>query len=264
MIRLTVLASGSSGNCALVESDGTRLLVDAGISARQIAERLAAIGVEPSTLDGVLITHEHSDHISGLAVLASRHALPVYTNRPTSEVLRLGRLGTHSAWRLFESGNAFQIGCLDIETFSVPHDAADPIGIVVREASNPSCAVGFLTDLGFATALVRERIRCVSTLLLEANHDEDLLARDTKRPWAVKQRILSRHGHLSNKAAADLVAESAGPGLRRIVLGHLSRDCNTPDLALSAMRERLAGCERAPIGELLCADPHTASPTFEV
>lgn len=260
MLHLTVLASGSSGNCALVESPRTRLLVDAGISARQIVKRLALAGCNPLDLDGIVLTHEHGDHVCGLPVFLKNFCLPVYTTGITAETLRSGSLASHPSWRLFAAGGDFEVKDLAVQSFSVPHDAVDPVGLIL---SSGRAGLGFLTDLGYATKLALERIRTVHTLLIETNHDETLLQDDAKRPWSVKQRILSRHGHLSNSAAAGVVAGLANPELDRVVLGHLSRDCNTPARASEAMRTALHGAN-GHTPELYCATATEISPRFAV
>jgi phosphoribosyl 1,2-cyclic phosphodiesterase len=260
MLHLTLLASGSSGNCSIVETPKSRLLVDGGVSAKQIVLRLRAAGFTPLEMDGVLITHEHIDHVQGLAVFLKSFPLPVYCNRLTAETLRSSSLAQHRDWRIFETGAGFSIKDLDVQTFSVPHDAVDPIGFVAR---NGRGALGFLTDLGYATKLALERVREATTLVIETNHDEKLLADDTRRPWSVKQRILSRHGHLSNIAAAEVVAALGAALPRRVILGHLSRHCNTPELALEAMATRLRDIE-APSPELFCASPVEISPRFAI
>ena len=256
VFELAILGSGSGGNSALIATENCRILVDVGFSARQICQRLSAIGVAPDSLDAILLTHEHSDHVAGLNVLSRKFKIPIYCNRLTAEALKGQGIATDAQWTLFSSGNSFTIRDLDVQTFYVPHDAVDPVAFV---ASSAYGSVGFLTDLGFATKLVRERIREVHTLVIETNHDERKLQDDPKRPWSVKQRILSRHGHLSNRAAASLVAEIAGDRLERVILGHLSRDCNTQELALAEM-ERL-GLNRL---ELFCAQQHQVSPRFTV
>ena len=244
MFTLTVLGSGSAGNCALLTTDRCRLLVDAGLSAKQIVTRLAQVGIAPELLDGILLTHEHCDHASGLEVLCRKRAgLPIYCNPLTAETLRRegSCLGKHPNWHLFTTGHDFEIKDVAVQTFAVPHDAVDPVGFMFHHGA---AALGYLTDLGFATKLVHERVRHATTLLIETNHDTKLLNADTKRPWSVKQRITSRHGHLSNEAAADVVALllAKGAKLRRAVLGHLSRDCNHPDLAVSTVaREKRRG-----------------------
>lgn len=254
-IRLTILGSGSAGNCAYVETEETRILVDAGFSARQIRQRLATIGRTPENLTGILITHEHSDHICGLLALAEKLKLPVYCNRATREATLWsfrtkwssktnpaldgfeGRdLKTRLEWRLFQTGDSFELNDVLVETFSIPHDAQDPVGYLVRAHGT---SIGFATDLGHVTKLVTERIRSANVLVLEANHDIKMLQECPYRPWALKQRILGRHGHLSNEAAADAVEQIMSADLRNLYLGHLSRECNRPELAHRVMNERL-------------------------
>jgi phosphoribosyl 1,2-cyclic phosphodiesterase len=227
-VRFTILGSGSSGNCAYLESGETRLLIDAGFSAKQIRERLATIGRAPEGLTGILVTHEHGDHICGLGTLCSRTGTRIYANRLTAEAIRRQFPDSRLEFGLFETGAAFTLGDVEVRTFSVPHDAMDPVGFLLATSSGN---IGFLTDLGHATKLILERVRKANLLVLEANHDLKLLQEDTRRPWSTKQRILSRHGHLSNDAAAAVATEVATAELRRIYLGHLSRDCNSPDLA---------------------------------
>ncbi|HEY3914881.1 MAG TPA: MBL fold metallo-hydrolase [Verrucomicrobiae bacterium] len=234
-VALTILGSGSGGNCAFLETDQTRLLIDAGFSGRQIRQRLASIGRAPESLTGILITHEHSDHIAGLVGLAAKLELPVYCNRLTKEAIE-AQLEIRINVRLFSTGSSFEIGDVGVDTFSVPHDAYDPVGFLVRTAAGN---IGFLTDLGHATKLAVERIRTANVLLLEANHDLKMLQEDVRRPWSLKQRILSRHGHLSNEGAADVVEQILSAELRRLYLGHLSRDCNKPELARQAVGRRL-------------------------
>lgn len=257
MLHLTVLASGSSGNCALIETPTTRVLVDAGLSAKRVAERLTAAGVVPEQLDGILLTHEHSDHAAAIGVWARRYRTPVYANRLTAEALSAQK-GVE--WRLFQTGTEFGLGSLKVQSFNIPHDAAEPVGFVLKHEER---SLGFLTDLGFPTRMVIERVRSVHTLVIEANHDEKMLQDDTRRPWSTKQRIMSRHGHLSNAAAAEVLAGIVGNGLRRAVLGHLSEDCNRPELALRTVRERLArdGGEGV---EVLCASPTEAGGRLQV
>jgi phosphoribosyl 1,2-cyclic phosphodiesterase len=232
---LTILGSGSAGNCAYLETAETRLLIDAGLSGRQIRQRLASIGRSPESLDGILITHEHSDHIAGLVGLASKLHLPIYCNRLTKEAIE-AQLEVSLNAHIFNTGAAFEIGDIGVETFPVPHDAYDPVGYLLH---TPGGRIGFLTDLGHATKLVIERVRAANVLLLEANHDMKMLQDDPRRPWSLKQRILSRHGHLSNEASANLAEEIVSAELRRLYLGHLSRDCNLPQLAHDAVGGRL-------------------------
>ncbi len=261
--HVTLLGSGSAGNCALIEAGSTRLLVDAGLNAKQIAMRLESIGVRPEMLDGIVLTHEHSDHVGGLRVFCKRHAVPVYATPLTLERLGQEHLKEYRNVRRFLDGEQFGIGELDVQAFRVTHDAVDPVGFVFHYSGR---RLGFLTDLGHCSHLVKERVRGVETLVVETNYDEKLLQEDTRRPWAIKQRISSRHGHLSNKAAAELVGELLEHGLRRTLLGHLSQDCNTPELAVTTVAERLreVGGEKGAGVEVYCASQTVVSPRFTI
>jgi phosphoribosyl 1,2-cyclic phosphodiesterase len=234
-VSFTILGSGSGGNCAFLEAGGTRLLIDAGFSARQIRQRLAGIARAPETLQGILLTHEHGDHVRGLAVLCADLEIPIYCNRLTRDAIAPALKGRPD-FRLFNTGAAFEVGEVGVETFAVPHDAQDPVGFLLRTSAGN---IGFLTDLGHATRLVIERVRPANVLVLETNHDLKLLQDDTRRPWSVKQRILSRHGHLCNEAAAGVAQEVMSAELRHLYLGHLSRDCNRPELAHAAVSHRM-------------------------
>ena len=235
MVRLTILGSGSAGNCTLIETSTTRLLIDAGLSGRQIQERLAKVGRHLNEIDGILLTHEHSDHTIGLSRLCQKHDIPLYSNSLTAECLK-PKLMQWKTWKFFNTGDRFSIGDWEIQSFPIPHDAYDPVGFILHYQK---VCVGFLTDLGYATRLVIERIRQCHALLLEANHDVNLLQNDTKRPWSVKQRILSRHGHLSNEGAAQVIRDTAPQKLKHLFLGHLSSDCNQPELAHQTLRQTL-------------------------
>jgi phosphoribosyl 1,2-cyclic phosphodiesterase len=256
-VRLTILGSGSAGNCAYLETDESRILIDAGFSARQIRQRLASIGRAPENLTGIIITHEHSDHVQGLVTLSEKLRLPVYCNRPTKEAIEF-QSKARLDWHLFTTGAAFNLGDVTVETFTVPHDAQDPVGFLLRTGAGN---IGFLTDLGHATRLVLDRVRAANLLVLEANHDVKLLQDCPHRPWSLKQRILSRHGHLSNDAAADVAAEIMSAGLRHLYLGHLSRECNRPDLSFRVVSDRMRQ-----IGASHCrvelTSQSTPSPTF--
>ena len=235
-VHLTILGSGSSGNAAFLECGQTRILIDAGLSGRQIRQRLAGLGRTPETLTGILITHEHGDHIGGLGAIAAKLGVPIYCNRLTKECIETS-VEERLNFRVFETGGHFALGDLEIDSFSIPHDAQDPVGFVIHTTEGQ---IGFLTDLGHATKLVVERVRHSRVLVLESNYDEKMLQEDTKRPWSTKQRIMSRHGHLSNEDAAKVLEEVMHAELQQIYLGHLSRDCNTPVLAEKASRAVLA------------------------
>jgi phosphoribosyl 1,2-cyclic phosphodiesterase len=238
-VRFIVLGSGSGGNAAVVEAGGIRLLVDAGLSAKQLVTRMLASGIDPAALNAVLLTHEHGDHVRGLRVLMKQLAVPVYATPSTSRLVRDGGVEATS-WKIFESGGGFQLNGLAVQSFAVPHDAVEPVGFVFRHEEK---SFGLLSDTGHVTKLILDRLRGVNALFVEANYDDALLEADTKRPWSTKQRISSRHGHLSNAQTAALVAELVPAGLRRVVLGHLSRDCNCPVTAARIVRAELAGLE---------------------
>lgn len=256
MLQFSVLGSGSGGNSAVARSGNGCILIDAGLSARQLVLRLEAVGICPEELDAIILTHEHGDHTRGLDVFLRDREIPVYCNVRTREVLARYCPKAKISWRLFESGEAFQIEDIRVQSFYVPHDAVEPMGYVLR---NGQGALGVISDVGHVTTLVRDHLDGVDTLYVEANYDEVMLVNDTKRPWSTKQRISSRHGHLSNAQAADLAVSVASPKLHRVVLGHLSRDCNTPEVAANFVRQQLlnAGVEHV---EVCCAAQNKVLP----
>ena len=262
MFSLTMLGSGSAGNAALIATDHCKLLVDGGLSARQLVVRLALCGILPEQLDGVLLTHEHGDHVCGLEVLCRKFHVPIYCNALTAEAIRYDcdSLVAHRNWRLFRTGAEFSICDITVQTFPVPHDAVEPVGYAFHAGRS---GLGFITDLGYPTKMLVERLRQVHTLVIETNHDEKLLQACQMRPWPVKQRIMSRHGHLSNAAAAGVIEQLLPGKIERVVLGHLSRDCNTPELARNAVQELLVRHGR-PEMEIFCADQREISPRFRI
>ena len=260
MLRFAVLGSGSSGNSAVVCHGATRVLIDAGLSARQLEQRLLALGIDPDSIQAVVLTHEHGDHVGGLDVFCRKRPLPIYGTRDTCTVVGEG-LKSRVHWQKFEAGQAFTVGPLAFDSFSVPHDAVDPVGFVVSDPA-AGARVGILSDVGQVTTLIRDRLRSIDTLFVEANYDETLLQNDTKRPWATKQRISSRHGHLSNDQAAELIVSVATDRLHRVVLGHLSRDCNTPEVAIRAIHGQLVKAGFAEV-HVECACPKTPLPLRE-
>lgn len=261
MLRLTVLGSGSSGNCAVISTGETTLLLDAGLSARQIVARLELAGLSLDCVDGILLSHEHGDHTRGMEILCRKRAIPLFCTPLTQESLA-GSVVFKSppCWRLMQTGSAFQFRDVRIESFPVPHDAVDPVGFVIEDAES---RFGFLSDVGFVTHLIKDRLRASHSLFIEANYDSRLLEADTKRPWATKQRISSRHGHLSNDQVAELVEAIAHPDLNHIVLGHLSEDCNDPDLAVRRVYEALKNVNVDGVS-VRCADRHQPTETLEV
>lgn len=261
MVRLTILGSGSSGNCAVISTERTTLLLDAGLSAKQICLRLDACGFSLDMLDGILLTHEHQDHTGGIEVLSRKRQVPLFCTALTQETLA-SSLGFRKppSWRLMTTGSAFEFQDLRIESFPVPHDAVDPVGFVIADEES---RLGVLSDVGYVTNLIKDRLRNSDSLFIEANYDTQLLENDTKRPWATKQRISSRHGHLSNEQAAELVRDIAHPGLSHVVLGHLSDDCNDPVVAARHIRQALdsSGANDA---RVICAERHKPTPTIEI
>jgi phosphoribosyl 1,2-cyclic phosphodiesterase len=236
VMKLCILASGSSGNCIFIGSPQERVLIDAGLSARETARRLDQIGVPVSTISAICLTHEHSDHITGLATLHQRHGIKLFANSGTIEAIRRDTKMNNLRWQIFTTGVPFQIGDLTFDPFPVSHDAYEPVGFVVIYGET---RLGIVTDIGASTHLVRERLRSCQALIIEANHDEYLLS-GAKRPWVLKQRIAGRQGHLSNVHAAQMIAEIASPALRQVFLCHISRDCNRPELALKEVKNAIA------------------------
>ena len=259
MLKLIVLGSGSAGNSAVVCTGTSRLLIDAGLSAARLLERLAACGIAPDSLSGIFITHEHGDHCKGLDIFTKKHPLPILCNARTREMLRSG-LRSEKQWHIIPGNGGFEFAGIALETFSVPHDAADPVGVVLRHNES---SLGILSDVGHATAVMRQKLRDLDTLFIEANYDTALLTEDTKRPWSIKQRIQGRHGHLSNEQTATFVTEILTPRLERIILGHLSQDCNSPDLATAAVKAALTAQARHDI-DVSCACAHAPTPWFPV
>ncbi|MDK2857725.1 MAG: hypothetical protein PWQ29_128 [Verrucomicrobiota bacterium] len=235
-VKFCVLGSGSSGNCTFIGTEKTRILVDAGLSARRTAKRLAEIGERAETINAICVSHEHGDHIAGIRVLQKNNRIPVYANGGTLEAILCSRKHEGLDCRRFTTGSPFSIGDLSIEPFSVPHDAYEPVGFVIRAGKY---SIGIATDIGIVTNLVREKLRKCHVVVIEANHDEGLL-HEANRPWSLKQRIRGNQGHLSNRAAAALMAEIAGEGLQHLFLAHLSADCNSPHHARTTFETLLA------------------------
>lgn len=242
----------------MVECGGLRLMIDAGLSAKQLSVRLGQVGIAPASLDGILLTHEHGDHVRGLKVFLKQNPVPVFTTAATARVVREAGI-EGGTWKFFEAGQVFAIGGISVETFAIQHDAVDPVGFVI---GNGTRRLGFLSDAGFVTRSMTERLRHLDGLFVEANYDEGLLEADTKRPWSIKQRISSRHGHLSNSQVTELIREIAHPTLGRVVLGHLSSDCNTPDIILTRLSNCLTELGHGHVG-LHCAGQHEPTVWFD-
>ncbi len=301
MVRFTLLASGSKGNCTVITGGHTRILVDAGLSCRELFRRMKAVGEDPASLNAIIVTHEHQDHINGLAVTARKLGIPVYfteaTHRAWVRMLAPRRQMTYAQWleqyrqqaaarqaeaypateaspcdedpmaeisaqadaepapspaaeeaekkdptwlpavNYFQAGQPFQIGDIAVSPFTIPHDAADPVGFVFQ-AEGVRIAVA--TDLGYIPPNVKAQLKKLDLLLLESNHDLEML-RDGPYPWQVKQRVLSRVGHLSNEATAEFLESSYDGQAQYVILGHLSESNNHPDLARVTAERALSG-----------------------
>lgn len=223
------LYSGSSGNALFCQYGDTRLLIDAGRAGKQIEEAMASVGIAPETLSGLLITHEHSDHIQGAGVMARRYHLPVYATQETWRAMQ-GKIGKipGDLIRTVQSGKSFWLGEIGVEPFSIPHDAADPVGYRLWGGN---ISLSTATDLGEFTENVYSSIAGSTLVLLESNHDPDLLRANPRYSPVLKARILGDHGHLSNEACARALLRLVAAGTKHVVLGHLSGENNTPALA---------------------------------
>jgi phosphoribosyl 1,2-cyclic phosphodiesterase len=233
-VAVCMLASGSKGNCIHISAGRKSLLVDAGLSAREIERRMRHRALVPEHLQAIIVSHEHSDHIRGVGVLARRYGLPVYMSRATASITR-SSLGKISQSCRFEPGTPFHIAPFSIHPFNVSHDAVDPVGFTI---SMNGSRIGIATDLGIVTGLVEEHLKGCHFLVIEANHDLDML-NEGPYPWPLKQRIRSRHGHLSNEAAGGLLRAVADIHLKHVVLGHMSETNNTSRQALKIVREAI-------------------------
>ncbi len=242
MLGVTVLGSGSKGNCLVVHGAAGDLLIDAGFSLRETKRRMDVAGLDPARLRAIVVSHEHSDHINGLKAISGKLKIPVYCNRGTGEVIKERGLKPDSL-RLFAAGSPFQIDDIVIEPFSIPHDAMDPMGFVVH---NDRCKLGIATDLGHASQMVKFHLRECDTIVLESNHDVAML-QQSQRPWSLKQRIVGRHGHLSNDDSMTLLGEVIDRRTRHVILAHASQDCNRYDLIAECALAHLETLGRADI-----------------
>ena len=234
-VKFCVLASGSSGNAALLSTEKTRILIDAGLSMRELGKRLAAIGEDIHSLDAILVTHEHSDHVSGLPVLARRlkKPTPFYLTRLTAPAIDWDE--SIPVLEPFQAGTSFQIGDIAVQSFSIPHDAIDPVGFCFDVQG---VRIGIATDLGYIPESVKYHLRRVHVLLLEANHDLEML-KVGPYPWSVKQRVMSRVGHLSNLVMSDYLMEELDTCTAHVILGHLSEHNNHPEIVRDAASRAL-------------------------
>lgn len=233
-LRVCVLGSGSKGNATLVATEKTRLLVDAGLNRRETYARLAAVGERTDGFDAILISHEHIDHVNGLRLLGIDWKLPIYITRLTHEVISWDpRL---SSFEIFTPGEKFLVGDIEVSPFSIPHDAADPVAFTLESAG---IKIGVVTDLGYVHEVVKQRVKACQCLIFESNHDLDML-KIGPYPWHVKQRVMSRHGHLSNLATAGFLTEDFDGVAQVLVLAHLSETNNHPEIARLSAEQALA------------------------
>ncbi len=237
-MRFCVLASGSGGNATYVAGGGVRVLIDAGLSCRELEKRLESQGLDPNGLDGILITHEHVDHVNGLSRFVARHPVPVFANEGTAAVVeRQCRLAKRPVpeFAIFESSVPFLLGDLTVLPVRISHDTAEPVGFTFSDGETQ---FGFFTDLGIISRDVALAAAHCRALVLESNHDVDMLCH-SGRPYALISRIAGASGHLSNEQAAELIRQMCPVGLKRLVLAHLSGECNQPAVAEQVMRTAL-------------------------
>ena len=235
-LSVCVLASGSKGNAIWIADDHTQILFDAGLSGIEIQRRCQSRGLDPAQLNAIIVSHEHADHIQGVGVLSRRFHLPIYMSRKT-EMMAGHVLGKVADIRHFDCGTAFSVNTLFISPFSIPHDAEDPAGFTINR---DGIKIGIATDLGVATAMVKERLKACHILVLEANHDPEMLIKGPY-PWPLKQRIQGRTGHLSNTESRKLLSDLKHEGLQHVVLAHLSETNNTPEKARGEVGRALRG-----------------------
>jgi phosphoribosyl 1,2-cyclic phosphodiesterase len=236
-LAVCVLASGSKGNAFYISDGFTSILIDAGLSATEIKRRLKSRGLNPNDLDAILVTHEHSDHIQAVGVLSRQLKLPIYLSRKIEKKVSIGR--SVYEIRTFNSGSTFQINNLAVHPFAVSHDAADPVGFTIGQNGS---RIGLATDLGTVTPHVKENLKHCHLLILEANHDPDMLE-NGPYPWHLKRRIQSRSGHLSNGQSKRLLVELQHKGLEHVILAHLSETNNAPQKVLAEISKALTRCK---------------------
>lgn len=257
-MKITPLASGSSGNSFLIEANGASVLVDAGLSCKQIVQRLAQVQVDPGSLKAILVSHGHSDHVKGVGVLSRKYKIPVFMNRGTWNAVE-GSVGQVHRIEFFQTGKSFEFCGFRIHPFSVPHDCADPVGFRI---SRGTARLGIATDLGTATGLVANLLSDLHAVVLESNHDPQML-RDGPYPWELKQRVRSRLGHLSNAESSRLLQRVVTDQLKAVILAHMSQTNNRAELALECARNSLRDFVDNS-GTVCCALQDEVGPTIEL
>src|SRR5690625_4722164 len=258
-LRFSVLASGSTGNAFYIESDEERLLVDVGLSGKQMGKLFDEISIDPSSLSGILVTHEHSDHIKGLGVLARKYDLPIYANSKTWKAMEksVGDISLDQKFH-FEANSVKTFGDIEVESFSVSHDAVDPMFFTFRKDDKK---VALVTDLGYVSEKIKKTIEGADAFIFEANHDVGMLQMG-RYPWSVKRRILGDAGHVSNEDCGLALSDVITDNTKRVYLAHLSKDNNMKDLARMSVDQILR--ERGIKMSLYDTDPASATPLYEV
>ncbi|MBZ5562892.1 MAG: MBL fold metallo-hydrolase [Acidobacteriia bacterium] len=255
-VRLCILGSGSKGNCTLLATEKTRLLIDAGLNRKETYTRLAAVGERADGFDALVISHEHTDHVSGLRLLALDLKIPVYISSATRDALPSDR--KIRAFEHFAPGVKFTIGDVEITPFSIPHDAVDPVAFTFQ---TQGIKIGLVTDLGYIPEVVKQHVRGCHCLVFESNHDLEML-KVGPYPWYVKQRVMSRQGHLSNNATAGFLTEDYDGVAQVLVLAHLSETNNHPEIARLTAEQALVQRTRGHQPELHLASQTTPTPIF--
>lgn len=261
MLRTSVLLSGSKGNANLVFTDDTYLLVDAGLSKKKIFNAMEAINIDPRKLNGIVISHEHSDHVNAAGIVSRHLNIPIYFSEPTYSNCqhKLGKLPKEPIY--FNVGDNFCIGDIKVTSFCSSHDAVDSSNFLFEQLGNTKQKLAIATDLGFASKLLIEKIKEATTLVLESNHDEVILLEGTY-PWELKQRVKSIRGHLSNKQAVAVVSQIIHQGLDNLILAHLSEKNNTPELAFKEMTDYLNEIKSEV--KIFVAEQHRPTPIINV
>jgi phosphoribosyl 1,2-cyclic phosphodiesterase len=256
IVKICVLASSSSGNSAFIRTSTTRILVDAGLSKRDLFARLAAIDEQCDTMDAILVTHEHSDHVSGLVSLARQLNAPIYITRLTAPAIPWGEYTPKLD--CFQAGTTFTIGDIEIDSFTIPHDAIDPVGFCFR---THGIKIGIVTDLGYLPDSIKFHLRGTDLLVLESNHDLEML-KVGPYPWSVKQRVMGRKGHLSNDVVSDFIRLDLDSTISTLVLGHLSEHNNHPEIVRYTAGRALDKAGRALFTRLVVAEPKQQTEVF--
>jgi phosphoribosyl 1,2-cyclic phosphodiesterase len=259
MIGLSSLSSGSKGNCTVIRNGDDLILIDCGLSFKKLKEKLSEVDLHEDMIRAIFVTHEHTDHVSGLRVTSNKMDIPVFCNQNTGAFLqRKGRAPENLIY--FENGSKVSHETFLVEPFSIPHDGVDTVAynIYINDVK-----ISVATDFGFASQSVKQHLKNSDILLLESNHDVKMLQECTKRPWKIKQRILSRHGHLSNEACHEMLGDVLHPGMKKLILGHVSLDTNDYGLVKDLAQKHLELCGFSDLG-MHIAQQNEVSPFFGV